>query len=482
MKFEYIDKEPEIGDLVIWENYLGDLVISDKPYLVTDKSNKGLVKILDERNKLTYMGNVGRKVLKQINPDNAKAGDYMFRLTKGQKEFPEGSIIKVNEVGGRYLYYKSTCGVFKKSVVVIRPQQKTDMKITDYSVDISGTSVEERLVLRQVLIDNKQNFSSGLRDEETIKFFLDLNVLIFDKSNKLWCGGYKSKTATIISYNDFVDKFRKEKTIECKYPLFMQWKDEKTFIVKFEDLGSGVVMTKSEGWNIGDFYDMFIHHTNNQWEPCDFTKEPEIFDLDWYEARYKAGLPVYKVSNNNNYTLCKGLSPKEWHKNNYKTFAIEIPNNTSNLDNPKTLEEWDNRFEAGLPVWTGHVQVKDILPSELNEDMPNYYIFSTSCQDNVEANQQTQKEKQMNLQEILDAIFGKSDYEAKPNFIVTVFKNEKEIATTTADSIESISSKIQSDTRLWGCKLVVYKVHTELETQVPVIATKLKIDKNAAEK
>ena len=477
MKFEYIDKEPEIGDLVIWENYLGDLVISDKPYLVTDKSNKGLVKILDERNKLTYMGNVGRKVLKQINPDNAKAGDYMFRLTKGQKEFPEGSIIKVNEVGGRYLYYKSTCGVFKKSVVVIRPQQKTDMKITDYSVDISGTSVEERLVLRQVLIDNKQNFSSGLRDEETIKFFLDLNVLIFDKSNKLWCGGYKSKTATIISYNDFVDKFRKEKTIECKYPLFMQWKDEKTFIVKFEDLGSGVVMTKSEGWNIGDFYDMFIHHTNNQWEPCDFTKEPEIFDLDWYEARYQAGLPVYVVSKNT-YQLCKHVPPKGW--SSYETFAIEIPKEDLNLDNPKTLKDWDKRFEAGLPVWH-QLNYKTYCmcqksPCNYTEGT-EFYTANPSCQDNVEANQQTKKENPMKLQELINQIF-KSDYENKPNFLVTVYEKEgSEFASTTANSLEEIEKAVAADYRLVGYKIVAYKIHTEFESAIPVTKTKLKIEK-----
>ena len=94
--------------------------------------------------------------------------------------------------------------------------------------------------------------------------------------------------------------------------------------------------------------------------------------------------------------------------------------------------------------------------------------------------QPTIKEQPMKLQQLLDTIFGVSDYEAKPKFIVTVFNNDKEVGTTTAESIEEIQQTIQSDTRLWGCKLVAYKVHSELQTQVPVAITKFKKESNAS--
>ena len=392
MKFEYIDKEPEIGDLVIWgEGYLGSLVIPDKPYFVTDKTNTGQVKVLTEDGNLTLMGRLNRRTLKQIPTNEAKVGDYMFRLTKGQKEFPKGAVAEIIKNSNKIYHYEKARSVIDFEVIFIRPQ--------------------------------------------------------------------------------------KEKTMECKYPLFMQWKDEKTFIVKFEDLGSGFVMTKSEGWEIGAFYDMFIHHTNNQWEPCDFTKEPEIFDLDWYEARYQAGLPVYVVSKNT-YQLCKHVPPKGW--SSYETFAIEIPNNTSNLDNPKTLKDWDKRFEAGLPVWH-QLNYKTYCmcqksPCNYTEGT-EFYTANPSCQDNVEANQQTKKENPMKLQELINQIF-KSDYENKPNFLVTVYEKEgSEFASTTANSLEEIEKAVAADYRLVGYKIVAYKIHTEFESAIPVTKTKLKIEK-----
>ena len=97
-----------------------------------------------------------------------------------------------------------------------------------------------------------------------------------------------------------------------------------------------------------------------------------------------------------------------------------------------------------------------------------------------EPTQPTIKEQPMKLQQLLDTIFGVSDYEAKPKFIVTVFNNDKEVGTTTAESIEEIQQTIQSDTRLWGCKLVAHKIHSELQTQVPVAITKFKKETNAS--
>lgn len=168
---------------------------------------------------------------------------------------------------------------------------------------------------------------------------------------------------------------------------------------------------------------------------------------------------------------------------------------TLNIDNPTTIEEWDARFEAGLPVYytvqydinsKEHYQCKD-LPSLYAGIYPidganiDFFTSDPSCNDTVEANQQpiqTQKEQPMTptLQQLLTQLFGaakpQTDYDMKPNFMVVAYSADgTEVATATADSLESVQQHLQANKSLWDCKLVCYKMTAEMQTNVPVAVT-----------
>lgn len=240
---------------------------------------------------------------------------------------------------------------------------------------------------------------------------------------------------------------------QVKYPLFMQWGYHKNTLVKFDGLNSGTQLTTSKDYGPGEYSLTWIPHTNHNWKPCDFTIEPEIFDIDWWQQRFEAGLPVYISDEYGNITNCNLMPSKTWSK--HYTFSMTDPSVTQKT--PLSKEDID--LFKYVNAWK---QVP--LGAATNCSLP----------------QPTIKEQPMKLQQLLDAIFGVSDYEAKPKFIVTVFNNDKEVGTTTAESIEEIQQTIQSDTRLWGCKLVAYKIHSELQTQVPVAITKFKKESNAS--
>lgn len=97
---------------------------------------------------------------------------------------------------------------------------------------------------------------------------------------------------------------------EVKYPLFMQWKATKV-IVKFDGFKSGTQLTKDTTYNAGVYRTDWFIHSNTRWEPCDFTIEPEIFDIDWWQGRFEAGLPVF-VNDLHGTHLCVGMGPKTW--------------------------------------------------------------------------------------------------------------------------------------------------------------------------
>lgn len=191
-----------------------------------------------------------------------------------------------------------------------------------------------------------------------------------------------------------------------------------------------------------------------QFVNCDFTIQPYIDDIDWWQARFEAGLPVF-VNDLHGTHLCVGMGPKTWKQEE----ATVTFNMTDHLLTQKTpLSKEDIELFKYANEW------KQVSLGSTTE----WRLL------------QTIKEQPMKLQQLLDAIFGVSDYEAKPKFIVTVFNNDKEVGTTTAESVEEIQQTIQSDTRLWGCKLVAYKIHSELQTQVPVAITKFKKESNAS--
>ena len=96
----------------------------------------------------------------------------------------------------------------------------------------------------------------------------------------------------------------------------------------------------------------------------------------------------------------------------------------------------------------------------------------------LEKNKKQNKEAIMPFQDIINSIFGVSAYDAKPKFLVTIYKPDgSEYANATADSIETIKQKAATDYRLIGHKIVAYKLHTEITTEIPVVATRLKNEK-----
>ena len=69
----------------------------------------------------------------------------------------------------------------------------------------------------------------------------------------------------------------------------------------------------------------------------------------------------------------------------------------------------------------------------------------------------------------------KTDYEKKPNFLVTIYNSEgTEIAVTTATSVKSVEDILQSSPKLWGSKAVMYSIDSEVQVSVPVVTTKFK--------
>lgn len=89
------------------------------------------------------------------------------------------------------------------------------------------------------------------------------------------------------------------------------------------------------------------------------------------------------------------------------------------------------------------------------------------------------KEAIMPFQDIINSIFGVSAYDAKPKFLVTIYKPDgSEYANATADSIETVKQKAATDYRLIGHKIVAYKLHTEITTEIPVMVTRIKEEKS----
>ena len=110
---------------------------------------------------------------------------------------------------------------------------------------------------------------------------------------------------------------------EVKYPLFMQWKDNKDLIVKFDFKTSGTVISAHPDWDLGEYHDSFVSHTDPRWKPCDFTNEPDIDDIDWWQARFEAGLPVYAIESYGTVFLCKNIQPNQWYRG--ITFSMTDP-------------------------------------------------------------------------------------------------------------------------------------------------------------
>ena len=134
---------------------------------------------------------------------------------------------------------------------------------------------------------------------------------------------------------------------EVKYPIFKQWKKE---LIKFEGLTSGIQLTTSEFFTPGEYKTTWTSHTDPRWNPCDFTTEPEIFDLDWWQQRYEAGLPVYAIESDGTVFLCKGIQPNQWYRG--ITFSMTDPSLIQKV--PMSKEDIE-LFKQQVPLSSLHL-------------------------------------------------------------------------------------------------------------------------------
>ena len=90
---------------------------------------------------------------------------------------------------------------------------------------------------------------------------------------------------------------------------------------------------------------------------------------------------------------------------------------------------------------------------------------------------QTKEIKMPKLQDLINQIFGGTDYDQKPNYLVIVYAPDgSQHAYGSANSVEEIEQKMKSDYRLIGHTTVAYKISREFTTEIPVVSTKLKVE------
>lgn len=264
-------------------------------------------------------------------------------------------------------------------------------------------------------------------------------------------------SASSVSFNEVIVIAQAEP--EITYPLFMQWKATKV-IVKFDGFKSGTQLTKDTTYNAGVYRTDWFIHSNTSWKPCDFTTEPEVFDIDWWQQRFEAGLPVYVSDQYGNINKCSRVAPKNWDKN--YTFSMINPSRAQKV--PMSKEEIE-LFKQQVPLSTLHLGLCNEIPLGATADCSLPYPI-------------IQKEKPMQFQDFINSLFTeeiKTDYEKKPNFLVTIYNSEgTEIAVATATSVKSVEDILQSSPKLWGSKAVMYSIDSEVQVSVPVITTKFK--------
>ena len=262
-------------------------------------------------------------------------------------------------------------------------------------------------------------------------------------------------SASSVSFNEVIVIAQAEP--EVKYPYFTESKEKgKEYICK--------ILEKEKY--------IYIHNwvkngCNKIWdiqpptgEPCDFTTEPEVFDIDWWQQRFEAGLPVYVSDQYGNINKCNAVAPKNWDKNS--TFSMIDPSLTQKV--PMSKEDIE-LFKQQVPLSSLHLGLCQEISLGAAADCSLPYTI-------------IQKEKPMKFQDFINSLFTeeiKTDYEKKPNFLVTIYNSEgTEIAVTTATSVKSVEDILQSSPKLWGSKAVMYSIDSEVQVSVPVITTKFK--------
>ena len=162
------------------------------------------------------------------------------------------------------------------------------MKITDLKIGQFA---------KREWFSKKRNSSLCIKKMSATKFYY--------YENGQWSSTVRNNSSAF-KYDDFELCDCNGKLIEeFTYPLFMENIFDKSTagrVVKFVSLSEGNVVIQGNSVTLpGNELADWIDHTDSEhWKPYDFSKAPEIDDLDYWDARFNAGLQVYFSFNSNN--------------------------------------------------------------------------------------------------------------------------------------------------------------------------------------
>ncbi len=147
-------------------------------------------------------------------------------------------------------------------------------------------------------------------------------------------------------------------------------------VVKFNSLTSGIVIIQGESRDQPGYeYNSWMNHNDSHtWKPYDFSKAPVVDDLDYWDARFKAGLPVYYSKNNYYHIRHKfTILPSklmELNKTKYDMLYIE---QIEEFTYPMYFECIKNSFDKGIVVkFTELNKGKFIKKFEKNEGIEKF--------------------------------------------------------------------------------------------------------------
>lgn len=129
-----------------------------------------------------------------------------------------------------------------------------------------------------------------------------------------------SKDSSAYRHNDFMLCDCNGKLIqEFTYPLYMESTGDNSVtdrVVKFVSLTEGTVIIQGNSITLpGHRSTSWIEHMSTKhWKPCDFSKAPEIEDLDYWDARYNAGLPIYYTNKEGISSIIVAQKPSDYVK------------------------------------------------------------------------------------------------------------------------------------------------------------------------
>ena len=217
------------------------------------------------------------------NPFGLLTKNKVYQVTK---RVDQDTVYVINDMGAEHWY----CKALGFKVLQTKPAKQAVVGDYMYRVSSGNIRFTQYSSIKITKIDNKSNISNL----------------------------YYASTSSV-SFNEVIVIAQAEP--EVKYPYFTESKQKgREYICKVlaEDSYTYVL-----NWGRDKQYNSIFYSSPPSETPCDFTTEPEIFDLDWWQARYKAGLPVYAIESDGTVFLCKNIQPNQWYRG--ITFSMTDP-------------------------------------------------------------------------------------------------------------------------------------------------------------